>query len=178
MKIYTRNGDQGFTCLLHGKKVSKDDLLTETIGDLDTLNAHLGHLIDLMVHNDQPVSAILANTQSYLFEIGAILSGFEGTKRDWSIPTKELEEEIDRIDALLSPLKNFILPRGHPLVSLTHVTRAICRQAERRLVSVESCKEILPFVNRLSDYLFVLARYIAQSMNIEEVIWKRDNTRV
>ena len=169
MKIYTRTGDTGMTSVISGR-VSKDSAQINAIGKIDTLNTQLGYLIDLI--NVIIDTSFLEHTQELLFSLGAQLSDPKGQLKIRCVSEEDviaIEQEIDRLTAKLPPLKNFILPRGHPIVSWTHVVRTTCREAERDCVSMQ---HVLPFLNRLSDYFFTLARYLSQVLNCEEVIWK------
>jgi cob(I)alamin adenosyltransferase len=175
MKIYTKKGDKGTTSLFGGGVFKKDYVRIEAYGTLDEFNAYIGHLRDL-TGNQTPV---LASVQNQLFNIGANLATKPGAKLpfpflDESIIT-DLELEIDQMEEGLEILKNFILPVGHPQVSWCHICRTVCRRAERRLVTLANEEEIdrtaIIYLNRLSDYLFVLARTIASNLGVKEVLW-------
>lgn len=174
-KIYTRKGDEGFTHL--GKnKVSKDDTLIHALGDLDELNAHLGVLTTLDIHPD--VLTFLRDQQNQLFNIGGELStpGFVSIQ-DQAITS--LEEKLDAWNQNLPPLTEFILPGGNQASAFTHVARTVCRRAERTLASLQhekklENKNILRYINRLSDVLFVLARVFARSTTATEPMWQHD----
>ncbi len=179
MKIYTKTGDGGNTSLLGGKKVSKADLKIDAYGNVDELNAFLGHLKD-----QKEVAPRIANQfywiQEHLFSIGSLLateSGFSGFELP-SITTnevKQLEAWIDKYTDELPELRNFILPGGHQVVSLCHICRTVCRRAERgvvKLSEVEALDEqILKFLNRLSDYFFVMSRKLAKDLEVPETPW-------
>ncbi len=177
-RIYTRTGDQGETSLFGGKRLYKDHLRIEAYGTVDELNANLGMLRDQM--NNPDIRKEIRGIQDLLFSVGANLA-MDPEKPSSSIPSiKEvhvtsLESAMDRMDENLPPLKNFILPGGHVVVSQCHVCRCICRRAERQVVSLareETVEEpILKFLNRLSDYLFVLARFMAKELDVEEITW-------
>lgn len=177
MKIYTKKGDTGFTSLYGGGQFSKDDVRIEAYGTIDELNAHLGLLIDQNGWKAQNVT--LRNIQARLFELGANLATAPG--HDLPFPnigereTADIELEIDKMEGTLEPLSNFILPGGHADISICHICRTVCRRAERRVVTLSKLAIIQPgivvYLNRLSDYLFVLARCLALYRGISEVKW-------
>ena len=178
MKIYTKKGDKGNTGLYGGERVSKHHLRLEAYGDLDELNSHLGHLRDLIdIQQD-----ILLKIQDQIFSMGSHLATPSSATRQLSqLPklddelTELLEKEIDLLNEELPPMTHFILPGGHPHVSICHITRTVCRRAERKTSlladNVEVPEEILRFINRLSDYLFVLARKLTYDYQTEEIRW-------
>jgi cob(I)alamin adenosyltransferase len=181
-KIYTKTGDQGQTGLFGGARVSKDHLRIEAYGTLDELNAFLGLLRDHCSLTAQ--REILYEVQNRLFSIGGMLATdpskdnlYAQTLDLYPADLAVLEQAIDALDAQLPPLKNFILPGGHPTVSYAHLARCVCRRAERCLVSLHAQEAVDPlmlsYLNRLSDYLFVLGRALAQDLGVEEVIWKK-----
>jgi cob(I)alamin adenosyltransferase len=179
MKIYTKTGDQGTTSLLGGKRVPKGHLKIDAYGTVDELNAFIGLLRDQEVNT--PRQVILKEIQDRLFTIGATLAtehGKQNIKRPdlHDSDLELLEKEIDQMDAKLPPLKNFILPGGHTAVSFCHVARTVCRRTERcviDLMEIEPVDEIIvKYLNRLSDYLFVLGRLMAIELGVEEVTWK------
>jgi len=178
MKIYTKSGDQGETGLFSGRRVSKADLRVEAYGTVDELNAAVGVLRD---HLDDPdCRAFLLRQQHFLFDLGGLLAddrtdsplAFSGDTVD------ALEAEIDRLEINLTPLRHFILPGGHIQVSFAHLARTICRRAERRVVALHDeaplPSAVVQYLNRLSDYFFVLGRWLAQSNNVEELKWERE----
>lgn len=178
-KIYTKTGDKGNTSLLGGKKVSKSHERIEAYGNIDELNSFVGLLKD---HPD--VEAKIGQQfywiQEHLFTIGSLLateSGFKGFELPQvsEIHIKQLEVWIDKYTAELPELKNFILPGGHQAVSLCHVCRTVCRRAERSIIKLSADEEIgpniVPFVNRLSDYFFVMSRKMAQLLKVSETPW-------
>lgn len=181
MKIYTKTGDKGETGLFGGKRVSKDDVRIEAYGTTDELNAFIGHLIAQI--NDEDVRGVLLAIQNDIFVIGSMLSMPADQK--FNIPTigEEsiilLENAIDNMESGLEPLKNFILPSGHATISACHICRTVARRAERRVVSLERVEEIdiiiKKYLNRLSDYFFVLSRFVAASLGVSETIWKPKN---
>jgi cob(I)alamin adenosyltransferase len=177
MKIYTKTGDSGMTGLFGGKRISKDDARIEAYGTLDELNSFLGFLN--IGFSENKYNTVLFDVQNRLFDIGSHLasdpekhvlpSGI--TSEDIS----ELERFMDDMDAELPPLKNFILPGGHVIVAQAHICRTICRRAERRVVTLQQYSEIDPmivmYLNRLSDFLFILARFLAKKSGVEELKW-------
>jgi cob(I)alamin adenosyltransferase len=178
MKIYTKKGDKGETSLLGGTKVNKDNIRLEAYGTVDELNAFIGHIHDQEISQNH--KTILLKIQNQLFNLGSILS-FDGKKTQINLPeiTKEniqmLEAEIDKMEEELSPLKDFILPSGHTIASLCHIARTVCRRAERRVVELQAKEKISPncleYLNRLSDYLFVLARGVLKEKSCTEITW-------
>ncbi|WP_407430713.1 cob(I)yrinic acid a,c-diamide adenosyltransferase [Arcticibacter sp.] len=178
MKIYTKTGDAGSTMLIGGLRVPKSDIRIEAYGTVDELNAYIGLICD-----QQPgdhYRQILKQVQNHLFIMGSNLAAApEKSKMKLPELIQEdihlLEEEIDRMQDTLKPLSHFILPGGSTLVSYCHIARCICRRAERITVQLaqESTVEkiILIYLNRLSDYLFVLSRKVAQDNQIEETAW-------
>ncbi|NND78201.1 MAG: cob(I)yrinic acid a,c-diamide adenosyltransferase [Flavobacteriales bacterium] len=177
MKIYTKTGDKGTTSLFGGTRVSKDDIRIEAYGTTDELNAWIGVVRD---HADDEDSAALSKIQNTLFNIGSILA----TEKKTSIELPNIEENdivalerwMDRMSEDLPPLKNFVLPGGDPSVSFCHVARTVCRRAERRVISLSDTAEIpenvVIYLNRLSDLLFILARKLTFSRRAKEVLWK------
>ena len=183
-KIYTRTGDSGETSLLGGERVRKDNLRVETIGSVDEVNAAIGVVrVELVRSGVAPegVDAILALVQHALFNLGAELASRlvdqlqSAGLRDADV--KKLEAEIDRYEAGLEPLRAFILPGGAAATAQLHMARCICRRAERRLVELAANEpvrgELLRYVNRLSDLLFVLARVVNKANRIPDVVWEQ-----
>lgn len=182
MKIYTRTGDKGTTSLFGGKRVSKSDLRIETYGTVDELNSWVGVL------RDQPVNTLrkeeLIEIQDRLFTMGSILATVPGNTKV-KIPSLSpddvtfLEHRIDSMESKLEPMKSFVLPGGHTAVSFGHVGRTVCRRAERLVIALDKIEPIEPLViqylNRLSDYLFVLCRSMSKELGAEEVPWKPRN---
>jgi cob(I)alamin adenosyltransferase len=180
MKIYTKTGDKGTTSLIGGTKVLKSNERIEAYGTIDELNSHIGLCRDLI--SDTHLQSSLKEIQDRLFTIGAALACDPDKESRMKIPDLKLEDvlhlekEMDSMDEMLEPLQQFILPGGHPTVSQIHITRCVCRRAERLIVQLLIREEgddnlIIQYMNRLSDYLFILARYVAKSMNIEETNW-------
>jgi cob(I)alamin adenosyltransferase len=180
MKIYTKKGDGGKTKLFGGKEVYKDDIRVEAYGNIDELNAWMGLLAQNQ--NNRTNLDFLVQIQHHLFAIGAVLASVPG-KDDPGFKTNEnvirtIEEEIDRLQESLPELRNFILPGGHHAVAICHLARTVCRRAERKVVSLSKKEDvdqlIIIFLNRLSDYLFVIARKMGSELGIEEIKWDRE----
>jgi cob(I)alamin adenosyltransferase len=181
MKIYTKTGDKGTTSLIGGTKVPKSHLRIEAYGTIDELNSYLGLLRDLV--NDQQTVQLISDIQDRLFTIGSSLACDpikEPRMRLPDLKTEDievLEKEIDRLNEELEPMKSFIIPGGHPTISHIHIGRCICRRAERACVrleleSLEVDPKILQYLNRLSDYLFILARYAHKLLGVSEIPWR------
>lgn len=181
MKIYTKTGDKGTTSLIGGTKVLKSHERIEAYGTLDELNAHIGMCRDLLT--DDQTRHILGEIQDRLFTIGSALACDPNKETSLKIPDlKEeditlLENEIDRMDESLEPLKYFILPGGHPVISQIHIARCVCRRTERLIVALiqsgDSSENLMvKYINRLSDYLFTLGRTTAKWLNVSETPWK------
>ncbi|QYH38816.1 cob(I)yrinic acid a,c-diamide adenosyltransferase [Algoriphagus sp. NBT04N3] len=179
MKIYTKTGDQGITSLLGGVRVPKSDLRIDAYGTIDELNSYVGLLRDQEVNNSR--SDILKEIQDRLFTIGADLATVPGKdkvkKPDLHAEDIQmLEHQMDSMEADLPPLTAFILPGGHQSVSFCHLARTVCRRAERLAVELASYEQVnemvIQYLNRLSDYFFVLGRKMAQELDVEEVTWK------
>ena len=184
MKIYTKAGDSGETGLFGGARVSKDDARVEAYGTVDELNCALG-VVRAALKGDEDYAPIVARLQSELFDLGAELATPPerlDTKLGQRVPlvtdqrTSELENEIDRFEAPLEPLKTFILPGGTPAAVALHVARAVCRRAERRTVALAHIDTVRPealrYLNRLSDLLFVLARYANRRAGHPDAPWR------
>jgi cob(I)alamin adenosyltransferase len=181
LKIYTKTGDQGKTSLIGGTKVPKSHIRIETYGTVDELNSYVGLVNDLIA--DEHSKKILKEIQDRLFTIGSSLACDPEKEPLMKMPDlKEedivlLEQEIDKMNEVLPPMKSFILPGGHVAVSTTHVARCICRRAERNCVNMQQQDVfvdplVIKYLNRLSDHLFVLSRYIGHLLNAPEVPWK------
>ncbi len=178
MKIYTRTGDKGSTSLLGGDRVQKDDIRIEAYGTVDELNSQLGMLKDL---SPEPYSKPILEIQDALFHIGSRLASSKEPDPAWGVRNIEdadverLEAQMDRWDAELPPMTNFILPGGHPAISQAHICRTVCRRAERRVITFSALHEtndnIVKYLNRASDLFFVLARSIAKHENVSETTW-------
>lgn len=179
MKIYTKTGDKGKTSLLGGTRVSKNNMRIDAYGTVDELNSYLGFVSDLETDKDR--IDFIRNIQYRMFTVGSSLAAETARAKDFKPDLKEeditiLEEEIDAMNEVLPPMTNFIIPGGHQLVSSTHIARTICRRAERlviKLSEVEDIEEIIiRYLNRLSDFLFVLARKQAFDLGVNEIPWK------
>jgi cob(I)alamin adenosyltransferase len=179
VKIYTKTGDKGQTSLVGGTRVSKTELRIEAYGTVDELNSYIGLVRDQAVNAGR--KELLKEIQDRLFTIGSILASEpEQTKK--RIPDLHesdielLEKAMDDMDTNLEPMRFFILPGGHESISFGHVARTVCRRAERvvlRLsIETEVNELVIRYLNRLSDYLFVLCRMMAKDLNIEENAWK------
>lgn len=179
-KIYTKTGDKGETALIGGTRVPKFHQRIEAYGTLDELNSFVGHLRDQLT--DVHTRSILLFIQEELFVLESILATDPEAEISKSLPyitlsqVKRLEDEIDSMNQQLEPISNFLLPGGHPLVSLCHICRTVCRRAERIIILLASQMPVdeivVQYVNRLSDYLFVLARKIAHDNNVPDLPWK------
>lgn len=179
MKIYTKTGDTGTTALFTGKRVPKHHLRIESYGTLDELNSWIGLIRDQDI--DEHYRGVLINIQERLFTLGAILATEPTKDNRLKIPRIDeadslfLEQEIDAMNNKLPAMTHFILPGGHTTVSYCHVARTICRRTERiiTLLHEESPlpDTVLAFINRLSDFLFVLARKLSKDLNAKEVKW-------
>lgn len=177
IRIYTKTGDDGKTGLIGGDRVSKHHIRVECYGTVDELNSHLG-LVRAYLRETASIKT-LASVQDRLFTLGAYLAAAPGNKMVLPELQEEdiawLEQEIDRLTALLPELKNFILPGGSVAGSHAHVARCVCRRAERLVVLLADNENVEPLVikylNRLSDYLFTLARFMDQEAGAFEIAW-------
>ena len=178
MKIYTKTGDKGETSLLGGARVPKFHLRIEAYGTVDELNSHLGLIRDQEMEKE--TKDFLIQIQDNLFVLGSNLAKEPG-KDKVKIPSiseteiEELEHKMDEMNETLPDMKFFVLPGGHPTVSMCHIARCVCRRAERISVHLAMESEvdavITKYLNRLSDYLFVLSRKFTQDLNAEEIPW-------
>ncbi len=181
-KIYTKTGDKGTTSLFGGTKVPKSHLRIEAYGTVDELNSFVGLLIDHLASPDSFATAqnTLRGIQDRLLTIGSLLATEKETK--YKLPDllpddiQQLETAIDAMDAILPPLKSFVLPGGHITVSTAHVTRCVCRRAERCCVRLQEEATpvdplVIQYLNRLSDYLFTIARFAAHELRVQETPW-------
>ena len=178
MKIYSKKGDKGKTSLIGGKIVDKHNLSVDAYGTIDELNSFIGLLKDYV--EDKKIKKVLHNIQLKLFSVGSILAsaGDNNFSEKVSIEKKDIEDiesNIDNMNDHLPKLKNFIIPGGHKISSYCHVCRSICRRAERKISGLNNQYQINPsilsYVNRLSDFFFVLSRHIKHSDNVEETYW-------
>jgi cob(I)alamin adenosyltransferase len=181
IKIYTKTGDAGATGLIGGTKVPKNDLRIDAYGTVDELNSWIGLINDQL--NLEEFQNELKDIQDRLFTIGSALACDADKEPKMKLPDLHetdihlLEIKIDEMTAQLPPMKSFILPGGHTTVSSIHICRTVCRRAERLVVDMQEHSfyvdgKIIQYLNRLSDYLFTLARYSAQKLNVEEIAWK------
>ena len=180
-KIYTKTGDLGQTTLIGGTKVPKSHIRIDTYGTVDELNSYIGLVNDQI--NDQKTNTLLKEIQDRLFTVGSSLACDPDKEPLMKIPDlKEddivlLEKEMDAMNEVLPPMKSFVLPGGHAAVSTTHIARCICRRAERCCVNMHEQEMfvdplVIKYLNRLSDYLFVLSRYVGHLLNVAEIPWK------
>jgi len=185
MKIYTKTGDKGTTALFGGTRVPKHHIRIESYGTVDELNSYLGLIRDQKI--DKHIKDIIIHIQDKLFTLGAILATdpkkeiLKNGKERLNIPKINnedialLETEIDTMNDSLPPMTHFVLPGGHTTVSYCHIARCVCRRAERlvtHLNEIEPTNEyILMYLNRLSDYLFVLARKLSKDLQADEIQW-------
>ena len=178
MKIYTKTGDKGETSLIGGTRVPKHHLRIESYGTIDELNSWIGLIRDQQINNDAVKE--LLEIQDRLFTIGSLLAA-DPEKSRMKLPNIKnedvtfLEHKIDEMNEVIPELKSFILPGGHTTVSYCHVARCVCRRAERLIVNLNENSpldnKIIIYINRLSDYLFTLARYLGHQLNISESPW-------
>ena len=178
MKIYTRKGDAGQTSLIDGDMVNKHNLSVDAYGTIDELNSFLGLLKDYI--KDDKIKDILNKIQIKLFSIGSILASGKNKNISEKVKIEKkdveyIELEIDRLNKDLPELKNFVIPGGHKTSSYSHVCRSICRRAERKISELNNKSSvdsnILAYVNRLSDFFFVLSRFLKYSDNVSESHW-------
>ncbi|GAA0341380.1 cob(I)yrinic acid a,c-diamide adenosyltransferase [Oceanobacillus oncorhynchi subsp. oncorhynchi] len=178
MRIYTRSGDKGQTSLVYGQRVPKNHLRVEAYGTCDEVNSSIGLAVSYIEETDWDKKAAfldqLHRVQTILFHVGAELSTPKGKEVYWKLEQKhidEMEKQIDEWEQSLEPLKNFILPSGHRAASALHHARTVARRAERLTVGLEDevdNKLVFVYLNRLSDYLFVAARYANQQLGGDE----------
>ncbi|MEX0968357.1 MAG: cob(I)yrinic acid a,c-diamide adenosyltransferase [Bacteroidia bacterium] len=181
MKIYTKKGDQGFTSLIGGSKVQKSHIRINAYGTIDELNSFLGLVRDHTTGEQE--RAELYHIQNQLFTIGSLLASEPG-KSKMKLPELKqssidmMEQAMDKMNEALPELTAFILPGGHPTGSYCHIARCVCRRAERLVVELNTHEPliplVIPFLNRLSDYLFVLARKMVHDAGGEEVQWEHE----
>lgn len=179
MKIYTKTGDKGTTSLVGGTRVPKTHIRLEAYGTVDEMNSNLGLLITYLT--DDRDKKFLQHVQDKLFAVGSHLATDQEKTKLYEISIitpaliEAIEREIDHLDTILPPLSNFILPGGSRGAAVCHICRTVCRRAERRILAlaehVEISSELLIYVNRLSDYLFVLSRKINQDEKKGEIFW-------
>lgn len=181
LKIYTKTGDLGKTSLIGGTKVPKSHIRIETYGTVDELNSYIGLVSDYVA--DIHTKVILKEVQDRLFTVGSSLACDPDKEPKMKIPDlkesdiKLLEKEIDKMSDAIPAMKSFILPGGHVSVSTIHVARCVCRRCERLCVHMQQegmfvDSLVIKYINRLSDFLFVLARYTGHQLGVEELPWK------
>lgn len=185
MKIYTKTGDKGTTALFGGTRVAKHHIRIESYGTVDELNSHIGLIRDQDIADNH--KQLLSHIQDRLFTLGAILATdprkavLKSGKERLNIPKISdedillLEQSIDEMNESLPPMTNFILPGGHQTVSFCHIARCVCRRAERQTSFLNENEpvdeKVLMYLNRLSDFIFVLARKLSQELQVEEIKW-------
>nr|WP_321228564.1 cob(I)yrinic acid a,c-diamide adenosyltransferase [uncultured Psychroserpens sp.] len=185
MKIYTKTGDKGTTALFGGTRVPKHHIRIDSYGTVDELNSHLGLIRDQEINNHY--KDVLIDVQDRLFTVGAILATdpekatLKNGKQRLNIPKiseediEQLEKEMDKMNESLPEMTHFVLPGGHQTVSFCHIARCVCRRAERLASALNDLEpfqpESLKYLNRLSDYLFVLARKLSYDLQADEVKW-------
>jgi len=184
MKVYTKTGDKGQTSLFGGQRVSKGHLRIHAYGTVDELNSYMGLLRDLSA--DEIRNQEIQRIQDRLFTLGALLAT-ESEKAKKRLPLIKqndvvvLEQAIDAMELTLEPIKTFVLPGGHPTVSYCHIARCVCRRAERLSVELAEDNDIealvIQYLNRLSDYLFVLSRFLTKSLGAKEIPWLPEKTK-
>lgn len=180
MKIYTKTGDQGNTSLLGGTRVPKFHPRIEVYGTIDELNSYVGLIRDQDI--DKGFKAALLEIQDRLFTLESQIARDPEVELPYALPeispedVEYLEKEMDAMNENLPELKNFILPGGHPIVSYCHIARCVCRRAERNTLKLSQVQQVDPvhlsYLNRLSDYFFILGRKLARMLNAEETHWK------
>lgn len=179
MKIYTKKGDNGTTQLIGGTRVAKSHQRIEAYGTIDELNSYIGLVRDQAICTNS--KQMLIEIQDRLFTIGALLAS-DPDKKGMQLPiiqvedVEKLEQEIDKMNETLPEMRSFVLPGGHTTVSFCHLARCVCRRAERLSIDLsdETLQKtlILQYLNRLSDYLFVLSRYLSKELGAEEIPWQ------
>ncbi|KGX88108.1 cob(I)yrinic acid a,c-diamide adenosyltransferase [Pontibacillus litoralis] len=179
MRIYTRGGDKGATSLIYGVRVPKNDARVDAYGTCDEANSMIGvalsHLKKEDIVDGEAFMEMMHRVQTILFHVGAELATPKGKQVKWQVKQshiEELEKQIDNWDEALPPLQNFILPSGHPASAALHTARTIVRRAERSAVAIQDELNnplVISYLNRLSDFLFVAARYVNQITGGEEI---------
>ena len=180
MKVYTKTGDAGETSLFGGKRIKKSNLRIEAYGTVDELNSWIGLIRDQKINSDS-VDELL-EIQDRLFTLGALLASDPNKSLSNKVPQiipsdiEFLEMKMDAMDSKLAPMKSFVLPGGHSTVSYCHLARCVCRRAERLVVALSEEEKtdniLISYLNRLSDYLFVLSRFLGLELNVIESPWK------
>lgn len=189
MKIYTGTGDKGRTSLFSGERLIKSDLRIDAFGEIDELNSFIGGIKSAWEIADPELDREIERIQGWLMNIGAWLATKPGASSSASLkpftgdPAKYLESAMDAMTDQLPVLRQFVLPQGHLSAAFSHMARTVCRRVERRVIAfskegeenqpvTETLKYILIFLNRLSDYLFILARHLNKSHNISDRLWE------
>lgn len=189
MKIYTGTGDRGKTSLFSGERVTKSDRRIEAYGDVDELNSFLGALAAGLTEKNKDLTDRLHQIQADLFQLSSILAitpdspAMDSLEKITDNQITDLEQIIDQLDAQLPPLSGFILPGGHPTAAWAHICRTVCRRAERNVTRIsddygegqaaQQYQMALVYLNRLSDYLFVVARYCNHMHGVSDTLWKQ-----
>jgi len=189
MKIYTGTGDRGKTSLFSGERVTKSDRRIEAYGDVDELNSFLGSLAAGLTEKNKDLTDRLHQIQADLFQLSSILAitpdspAMDSLEKITDNQITDLEQIIDQLDAQLPPLSGFILPGGHPTAAWAHICRTVCRRAERNVTRIsddygegqaaQQYQMALVYLNRLSDYLFVVARYCNHMHGVSDTLWKQ-----
>ena len=186
MKVYTRTGDKGKTSLFSGERRLKSDRRIDAYGEMDELNSFIGGIKAAWEIKIPDLDREIDRIQGWLLDAGAWLATTPGSSSAvlppfTMDPSTDLESAIDRLSEELPELRQFVLPQGHLSAALAHMARAVCRRVERRVIALaqeegkeeDTFKYILVFLNRLSDYLFVLARYLNKKHGLEEPLWER-----
>lgn len=189
MKLYTGSGDRGMTSLFSGQRVKKNYDRVKAYGDVDELNSFLGTLAAALPSNNTRIAEEIQRIQSDLFHVGAWLAttpdspSLTALKKISEENVEFLETAIERIEQQLPPLKGFILPGGHISAGLAHVARTVCRRAERNVFNlhgdysggevIKQFQQVVAFLNRLSDYLFAIARHCNQIVEVPDIIWQK-----
>ncbi len=178
-KIYTKTGDKGETSLIGGTRVAKYHIRLESYGTIDELNSYLGLIHDVL--DNEYYKSVILKIQNTLFTVCSELANEKALPLSTSLTDEDilfLEKQIDDCNAELPPLASFILPGGHTTASYCHIARTVCRRAERCIVKLSAeapvSEKIIKYVNRLSDFLFILARKLLKDFNKPEIIWKTD----
>jgi cob(I)alamin adenosyltransferase len=185
MKIYTGTGDRGKTSLFSGERIEKSDHRIDAYGDVDELNAALGMLSAMAPEGAAALRGEIAQIQSHLFHVGARLATTTESPQAGSLVavddamTRFIEEAIDRMESGLPPLAHFVVPGGHPAAACAHVARTVCRRTERKVVRLarsesrpEAMSGVLVYLNRLSDYLFVVSRHLNHTTGHGDSLWR------
>lgn len=179
-KVYTKTGDKGTTSLIGGTRVKKSDIRINSYGTVDELNSFVGLLATYV--EEQDTTELLAEMQNVLFNIGCNLAMGENFKKEIKesvvadVLIEHVEKAIDRMQAVIPELKSFVIPGGSRSASIAHVCRTVCRRAERLIIALDETSEVdknlMAYVTRLSDYFFVLSRYLNNIEKVDEKIWQ------